>query len=73
MQEVVTAWELRDFPPARCHIKMGTHQNRDPFSYEIRAPVPNFIIFWGPWGPHFHVKLAIDLLFEMDRTEGHKL
>ena len=50
-----------EFVPVSC-------ENGDPgylFSYEIRDPRPHFIIFWGPQGPHFHMRLRTLLYMKM--------
>ena len=45
----------------RCHVKMGTPNMGTPgphFHMKSGTPVPIFIIFWGPQGPHIGMRLG---------------
>ena len=46
-------------PSSRCQVKMGTlGPHFHTYEVTIGTRVPNFLIFWGPWGPQFQMILG---------------
>ena len=51
-----TQFTQRPLPLHRCQVKMGTPGPH--FHMKLGMRVPNFLIFWGPLGPQFYIKMG---------------